>query len=376
MEQILLPNFRVTNKKFNDNSKLEIPRNLILNLIEAGIHAPSADNMQPWKFKILANGLELWRPEKNKHHFFDHQNIATDYSCGAVIENIVTYSKSLNLETKVSFDIGNSNKIVEILLYHDNKNQVDGFSKAIFDRGTDRNLYDSQRKIPPMIINNLKANIESIGSYQLHDYFEKKMRDEIISIITKVDAFRFSHKKIHHDFYEILRFGKSASEFKDGLADSTLGIESILVSPLKLLKSWSLTKVLNYFGFHHLMAFRSSWLPMTSSSNILAITHSGPANFIEFGRIMQKFWLQATNEGLSVQPLGAMPLLLSRIVLSNGLGLNQKEIFKLSSLKNRFLQITPNFNNESDQLVMLFRVGYSKKKPIKSYRKPLETFLI
>ena len=376
MEQLLLPFNKSKKDHYNSIAKINIPRHIIIKIIEAGIQAPSADNMQPWRFMLLANGLELWINEKSKGHFFDHKDIATYYSCGAVLENIVSYSKFLNLEATVNFNKSGSNKIAEIFFREKSNYQEDNLSKAIFQRCTDRNLFKFKEKIPQTVINNLKAIFQTTTAYQLYDYGEPKMKQEMTEIITAVDAIRFSHEKIHHDFYEILRFGKTASILKDGLAENTLGVESIFVPPLKLLKSWSITKTLNYFGLHHLMAFRSTWLPMKSSSNIMAITHSGPANYIEFGKVMQSFWLNATLAGLSVQPLGAMPLLLSRIELSNGLGLNQKQINKLISLKNRFCQITSNFNKDTDQMVMLFRLGYSKKTPYRSFRKSVEFFLI
>lgn len=376
MVQVVLPNQRSKIQQEKMKPSEVISRSLILKLIEAGIQAPSADNMQPWKFKIITNGLEIWDNETNKEHFFDHNRIATNYSFGAVIENIISYSKYLKLKSTIIFTKDNSNKIAVILFEKRSSHFEKGINKEIFDRCTNRNLYQFKKEISTTIVDNLKAIIQNINAFQLHDYNDKKLKQEITSIVTAVDSIRFNHQKIQQDFYNVLRFGKTASKLKDGLAEKTLGLESILIPPLKILKSWPLTKFLNYFGFYFLMALRSTWLPMKSSSNIMAITHSGPVNYFEFGRIMQKFWLTATKEGLSVQPLGVMPLLLSRIDLSNGNGLNQKQIQLLTILKNRFLQITPHFNNDTDQIVMLFRIGYSKKIPHKSFRKPVESFLI
>jgi hypothetical protein len=264
-----------------------------------------------------------------------------------------------------------------VLKFHKGEfNKQSNLYSEIYKRCTDRNIYKFGTKIHPEIISRLTNCVAEYQSYSVHNYQNKIEKNKITKLIYQTDAIRFSHERIHEDFYSILRFNNNTINYHDGLAVKTLGVESFLIPALKMLQPWNRTKILNFFGLHHIMSFRSSWLPMKSASNIMAITHEGPPNYFEFGRVIQRFWLQATKEGLSVQPLGALPLLLTRIKTSHENGFNGKQFIQLKSIIHQFAIITSGFDENNDQLVMPFRLGHSTKQTPRSLRRPLESFLM
>lgn len=355
----------------------KIPREHLVKLIESGIQAPSADNGQPWKFKLLEDGFELWLDQDNMGLFFDVKQVATQISCGALIENVVTLANALGLATHISYFNDLSDKFARLTFRHldgKEKSDIHDANQTIFDRCTDRSLFQFKKKIPDALMAELASLVQS-DEYCLHTYKSPKERKAIIQTVTATDTIRFVHERIHNDFYKVLRFGKTAEQTRDGLASATLGIESFMILILQLLRPWKLAKLLNYIGLHHVMAFRGTWLPMKSAPEIVSIIHKGEVNYVESGRVMQRFWLQANKAGLSVQPLGALPLFLARLHQVQGEGFTSEQLEKLVALEDTFSGITPEFNKESDQLIMLFRLGYSKKKAIRAYRRDIESFL-
>lgn len=354
-----------------------ITKEQILKLIEAGIQAPSADNGQPWKFKLLEDGFELWLDQENMGLFFDVKQVATEMSCGALIENVVTLAEALGFATNISYFDEPSSKFARLIFTPiGNNKDAEGVSQMIFNRHTDRNLFQFNKKIPASLMTELAGLVQSDKNYNLHIYQSPKDRKSIIRTVTATDTIRFIHERIHKDFYHVLRFGDAAQKTRDGLAAATLGIESLMIPILQMLKPWWLAKMLNYVGLHHVMAFRGTWLPMKSASLIVSITHKGSANYVESGRIMQRFWLQANQAGLSVQPLGALSLFLARLHLLQGEGFKSDQIRTLVALEEAFTSITPDFDKENDQLVMLFRLGYTKRPAAKPYRRAAESFLV
>jgi len=257
-----------------------------------------------------------------------------------------------------------------------NEISVEEATETIFNRHTNRCLYQFNKKIPDTLIEELSELVKSQENFQLHVYQTPKDKKAIIKTITATDTIRFIHEQVHNDFYKVLRFGNSAQKTRDGLAAATLGIEAFMIPILQLLKPWKLVKLLNHIGLHHIMAFRGTWLPMKSASLIVSIIHQGPANYVEFGRIMQRFWLQANKTGLSIQALGALPLFLARLNLAQGEGFTPAQIKALSSLENDFVKITPAFDIETDQLVMLFRLGFTKQLATLPYRRFIESFIV
>lgn len=365
-----------------------IDKEQIIKLIEAGIQASSADNGQPWKFKLLENGFELWLDPDNMGLFFDVNQVATLMSCGAVIENVNLLATAMGFATQINYFFNNpeiinegsgapANKIAELTFTP----TADGVSvqettQTIYNRHTNRNLFKFNKTIPDSVIAELTNLVHADENYRLYAYQAPKNKKAIIQTITATDTIRFIHEQVHNDFYKVLRFGRTAAQTRDGLASATLGIEGFMIPILQLLKPWKLVKLLNYIGLHHIMAFRGTWLPMKSSSLIVSIVHKGPVNYVDSGRIMQRFWLEANKVGLSVQALGALPLFLARLHLIQGEGFTPVQVKTLSSLENNFVKITPEFDQETDQLVMMFRLGFTKQTPILPYRRSIESFIV
>lgn len=360
-----------------------IPYEHLLNLIEAGVQAPSADNCQPWKFKLIANGFELWLDPANMGLFFDVEQVATQMSCGAVIENVVTLANALGLTTDISYSASATNTNEETTKFAQltfsttaYQKDVEKVRQIIFNRHSNRNLFQFNKKISNALSAELSSHVQLNENYYLQTYHTLKDRNAIIRITTAVETIRFNHKQMHHDFYNVLRFGDSHQQTRDGLAAETLGIESLMIPVLAKLKPWFVTRILNYIGLHHIMAFRGTWLPMKSASQIVSIIHRGPVDYVESGRVIQRFWLQANQAGLSVQALGIMPSFFSRFHLLQGEGFNPTQLKILSARENDFIKITPEFNKETDQLVMMFRLGYEEKPASRSYRRETESFLM
>ena len=364
-----------------------LSKQTILELIEAGIQAPSADNGQPWKFRLLNNGFELWLDHHHMGLFFDVNQVATLISCGALVENVMQLSKAYGLSVSIEWlklsenQLDNHLSQLATLTFKQVKpkdnHKIEQIKQKIYQRHTNRNLFKFKQKIPESTLAELSTVVCNSPGYHLIQFDSPKERQKIIKIITATDALRFNHSQVHHDFYQVLRFGDDAKKTGDGLADTTLGIENFMIPLLKQLKPWPLTKFLNYFGFHHLMALRSSWLPLKSASSIVAITHSGQIDYIEAGQIMQQFWIEANYKGLSVQPLGALPLFLARLHLMEGKGFTEKEIAKLKALTQDFWSaVNTDSNFKANTVIMLFRLGLQDNKAIYSFRRPLKSFIL
>lgn len=360
-----------------------IPNEHLIKLIEVGIQAPSGDNWQPWKFKLLANGFELWLDPENMGEFFDVNLVATEISCGALIENVVTLATALGLATHISYFNNQAdkeeggNKFAKLTFTPSgSQSDVEATRQAIFNRRSNRNLYQFTKKIPTTVITELTNLVTSNDHYKFYNYQTPQSKSAIIDNMLATDAIRFANEHVHNDFHKALRFGKTAEQTRNGLAAATLGIESFMFPVLKLLKPWKITRFFNHFGLHHIMTFRATWLPMKSSSHIVGIVHQGPVNYVEAGRIMQRFWLQVNKLGLSLQLSSSLPLFLARYHLAQGEGFTSAQLKSLAAVENDFAKITPGFNKETDQLIMLFRLGYTKHPAPTPYRREVESFLI
>ncbi len=348
-------------------------------LIKAAICAPSADNMQPWKFRYGANYILLYHDRGLMGHFFDPSEVATQMGSGAVIENIAQAARKLGITSFIELKRSDSKDLVAKVTFAVTENGPSGGlseDDVLFKRCTDRSIYRWGKKIPDVTLDLLSRVVDECDGFHFTRYDETVSRKQIIRAVYAADTIRFNHQRVHEDFYNVLRFGGDGVGLMDGLAENTLGVESIFIPILKVLKPWSLTRKLNLIGLHKVMALRGTWLPMKSTPHIVSIVHCGSPDYFDAGRVMQRFWLEATNAGLSLQPLGALPLFLARLELMGGEGFGQSHICQLQRLQSAVARITPAYKQGESQLIMLFRVGYAHDKPARSQRRPLESFLI
>ena len=117
---------------------------LVKQILEAAIRAPSGDNVQPWKFQVSKNftRIELYNLPEKDNSYYNFNQMASYIAHGAVIENIVIASGHLgcNAEVKLFPDAKDKNLVARINLSLAEP-QVDTLYPAIFDRYTNRFQY-------------------------------------------------------------------------------------------------------------------------------------------------------------------------------------------------------------------------------------------
>ncbi len=354
---------------------MTISKDMLLKLINAGIMAPSADNLQPWKFKLTDSGFDLWLDRTNMGLFFDDKEVATQIGCGALVENISLYARSMGLSCQLEIDSASPDRVAVFQFASSSSSINDSLANAIDIRCTDRRLYQRSRRVAKEIRDDLVDVVEQSGSCRLVEINSGADRNEVNRLVMAADTIRFDHEAVHHGFYKVLRFGAAGERTRDGLAEITLGIEFFFMPVLKLLRSWNLTRWLNKVGLHYLMAARGAWLPMVTTPHIFALIHEGEADYFEAGRVLQRFWLKSAQYDLSIQALGALPLFLARLNQSEGHGFSPKQCDYLAQLDARLSGICPGYNSQNQQLVMLFRVGYASGAVPRSKRRQVEDFL-
>ena len=84
-----------TVKNFDlSESGTTLSREDILQIIKAGIIAPSGGNSQPWKFVCSGKGLFLFHDAHFSHSLLDYKHLGSYVAIGAVIENITVKAAS------------------------------------------------------------------------------------------------------------------------------------------------------------------------------------------------------------------------------------------------------------------------------------------
>ncbi|MDP3920030.1 MAG: hypothetical protein Q8R76_04395 [Candidatus Omnitrophota bacterium] len=351
-------------------------KNDIHEIIRKGILAPSADNLQPWLFKIGADNLELWLDAKRSENFCDAGYLAPYISIGAVIENMRIAAADRGYRMTCSYfpDKKNKTRVVTIS-FEKGEKETSPLLPFIGKRRTNRKFYASRPSVAPAAKASLEETVCEEG-FRLHWVAKDESRyQDLCSMIGDADQLRFENQRLHREFNNILRFTKPAISGGDGLDIKTL--ESGPTGPLlfKLMGQWSRQKFLNNLGISRVFnAYAKIQMQSSAAAGLITAPSHAPEDYVRGGELMERLWLEATRQGLSLQPMEALPIFIINRQLRNLSDFSEAQKATIERLTANFFSLF-GINNK-DGLIFLFRIGHAKPTTTQALRRPIDSFLM
>jgi len=350
-------------------SEFKLTDNEIKTLCTAGGYAPSGGNVQPWKVEITDRcvmGLVL--DNLRSSSFLDFENYASMLALGAFAENVLiaadTFGLTYNgpeykeiIRAKPHIEI-RFNRKVEVKDKHP-------LYSAIKNRVTNRKMYDGT-KIDEENINKLKNLTEEGGSYSLKTVHKESEKKKVADILGKADGIRTYHKELFKQMLSEIRWNaKEVKKTKDGIDIETLEFPALVIKMLGLMKKHP--AIINTFPRK---VFEDQAKPVLIASSHLCIfsTNSKPNREVmfEFGRVLERVWLTATDMGLAFHPWTVLPFFLIRVNYFKGEGFNPEEIKILKILNVELRKV---FGLANDQTpLFFFRLSRAKAPASRSLR--------
>ncbi|WP_448212674.1 hypothetical protein [Colwellia sp. MEBiC06753] len=337
-------------------------------LIDAAIYAPSADNSQPFQVRWnLDQSLSLFIDPTRSGKASDNRFVLADIALGCVIENVIITAHSNQLATHVTFfpDEQSEYHVCDITFTPSEEDAPEDtlLAQHIKNRATDRRFPFKGE----LDANTISALENSGSNYHCHvQWFnDKTSKRQALPVIQQAESIRFKSPTLHQELFSTVHFGNPKSD--EGMPIEVLAIEKPAQPMFKLMKKWSVMNAFNKVGAYKMLGLRSVKLPIMLSPSLALITISDNSRqaVINGGRALQRFWLQATAQGLSVQPYAA------------------PGIFSLG-----FVKCEPEFNNQLNEVakkmtsivdgegygLMFLRLGFQKPLVHRSNRRAADSF--
>ncbi|HTL48007.1 MAG TPA: hypothetical protein VL688_08125 [Verrucomicrobiae bacterium] len=345
-------------------------------ILEKAIKAPSADNLQPWKFRrVSEDAVELWLDAKKLDSYCDAGLAAPYISAGAVIENMrVAATKTGRGAACYYFpDPDEPFLVARVALRPDFASEHAHFA-CLDKRHTNRRFYDTDKPLSPAILQALEKTVPGGGFRLLFKTRQDADFSALASLTGEADQLRFEVKRLHRELMNVMRFDSaSAAGSRDGLSIPSLdaGPAASLVFPL--IRDWNRLQFLNKLGMSYSFNLFAKMQMLSSQAAALLVSPGKSAkNYVAGGEILQRVWHEATRLGLAFQPMEALPIFIINQELTGGQDLSRAQNKKLEALKESFLKI---FGVDPDSgLIMFFRVGFAPDPSALSLRRPLESF--
>lgn len=339
-------------------------------ILRAGIAAPSADNSQPWCFAWQGDDLDLRIDASRSGRVSDTRYVLSDLAAGACLENMIIHAGSLGYAADLQpFPQPDDELwVARIRWRHDpGPPPVEPLAGAIAQRHTDRRFpwsgpidADAQAR--------LNAQAQLIPGQRLWWPSTPHARKAALDVIRQAETLRFRSPTLHAELFSSIRFAVGwHAACEEGLAPATLAVEPPLRPVFQALRRPAMMSMFNRLGAATVLGWRSAWLPIRLSPGLclLVIPSTARSDVLAAGRALQRVWLQATLDGLSVQPYAAAGVL--------GLGFVAVE----PALQRSLSRVGPTLRNlcAPGYGLVFLRLGHTRSAPRgRSGRRTLESF--
>lgn len=339
-------------------------------ILSAGQAAPSADNCQPWFFKITADAVYVHHDQENTHanHLYNIDYFADYVSLGTVIENISQSALSLGYATNVTFEAGQkSNVVAKITFEKSEEAKPYTLVDAIYSRRTNRKHY--LPKPLPRELMQISEDIAQKHNLKLYWITNPNRIRDFARAIAAHDTILWEDKALRENLVRMLRVENKYHADGLPLESLELGIKKYFFSPAIKIGS-----LINFMWKAMSLGSKDHTRRLIRKSAALGFLiapekeHS-PQAYIEGGRAFQSIWLSLSRNNVALQPMfGALALILNKRLGRNGLKLGHEKI--RDEISDFFHQQFPDLKNSVP--ISFFRAGYADKPSAVSGRRKIE----
>jgi molybdopterin/thiamine biosynthesis adenylyltransferase/nitroreductase len=339
-------------------------------LVSAGILAPSAGNNQPWRFLLHEGRLFVFHDRSRSFSQLDGGGLIPDLGLGACIENMLLSAGAMGKAMRVIWDpIPNEDRLIAVLEPLDQRAATDPLAAFIPLRCTNRKkartaelTAETQHALMQAVSGIEGSNAHMLTGTQdlakLADLVGAAERIRILNPIGHQELFgqeiRWTPEQVLHtrdgldlDTFELTRSERAAM---DVAADT---------ATMDLLRHWKAGN-----GFTKL-----SGDAIRVADGACLITGNGAAALAkDAGRAVERMWLAATQQGLSVHPISAPIFLAHHVRYGDGAGFSAAEKSEIMAI---YQALTALFSLQAKEPYFLVRLGITKAPSARSLRKPI-----
>lgn len=290
-----------------------LSRQIVTDLITAGLAAPSAENHHFVEFSWSgADTLSLrCRPPGALGAAGFNPRILALLGFGAMLENIVLRASQQGLGVEIE---GERELPWSLELHFRASGGALGAPLAaqIGARHTNRKWYRNPglSAAQKQVIDTIAAPLSA--TEQLFWLDQPGPRKGVLELIWRAESERFKSAELHRELFSAVRFdvGWDAS-CDQGLPPGSLEVEKLMRPGFSMMAHWPVAKALAVLGGHRMMGLRAAYLPARGAPNLAVIATTQPLEpgCLAAGRLLQRIWLQVSAYGLAMQPLAASCLL-------------------------------------------------------------------
>ena len=340
-------------------------------LVRAAVLAPSPDNNQPWRFVSRGDELQVYlNPDRalpsDVNAMFDLVGL------GAAIENACIAARHAGYDPRILYSGSADDASTPIAtITFAAGGRPDPLFAQLETRCTCRKLF-STRPLPEDRLQKLADAATPLDEVQVNWITDRVQIGRFSRLIAASDLIRFQYEPFHNELFRQLRFSsQDAERTRDGLDLRTLELPPGAGILLRQLRPWGRMKWIHRLGLGRLLTVPSSLSVRKSGAiGMLSVSEPTTKSFVRGGQAFQRVWLTAAAEGVSLHPLGSLPIFLAHLDQLAGQRLSTKHQKTVEGLRDRLRDLVPDIQGRTAQI--MFRLGIANAPKHRSLRRPIE----
>ena len=357
-------------------ARRETPIERVLDLAK---WAPSGDNEQPWKFEIIDEHRAVIHTHDTRDWcVYDLDGTSSQIAVGALLETITIAASGEGMTAQCSRrESGSETELCfDVALTPAPDVSADPHLHFVRSRTTQRKPLSTQDLTAAQ-----KSALESaVGiGYRILWFDEPVQRRRMAKLLFHNAHIRLATPEAYEVHRKNIEWGARYSE--DRLPEHALGVDLLTRKIMRwALSSWQRVNFMNRF-------FAGTWLPrlqMDLLTGVRCAAHfvivsdqplTTVDDYIDGGRAMQRFWLEATRQNLQLQP-EMTPMIFSRYVEQ---GVAFTELQAEQALAQRLAGELSTLLADGEQTahrVYMGRIGFGPAATSRSIRPSLDKLLV
>ncbi|MBK9148888.1 MAG: Rv1355c family protein [Flavobacteriales bacterium] len=344
-------------------------------LVEAAIMAPSAGNLQPWRFLLSDGRLLAFHDGSLGDSALDAGRLIPSIDMGTALENIRLRAASLGFSIKVQpYPIAGEHALVASIVAENAATTPDPLADVIPLRCTNRRKGDA-RPMDPGASAELRDAASAVAGCDAHLITDRDALLRMAEVIGEAERLRVLNPIGHFELFEKeMRWSDAElTSNHDGLDLPSMELKLTEEVGFRVARDRKAMDLLaDWDGARGFMKMTRDNFRSASGLVLVSAAASSPADLLEAGRAVQRVWLRATAMGLASHPCSAPLLLAHHVRFGGGAGISHAHRQTLLQLLSETLRA---FGTEGREPIFLLRLSYAGQPTARSVRRPLSAFL-
>lgn len=281
-------------------------RDVLLRILDRARWAPSGDNTQPWRFQIIADDYVIVHGHDTRDEIlYDFDGHASHMAHGALLETLRVAASAEGLAASWEIDSDDEQRKIKyhVRLVSQSTSAVDPLAPFIEQRCVQRR---------PMRLQSLTETQRSALLAAPGEDFEVRLfesfseRRKIAKLLWDNAYIRLTCPEAYPVHASIIEWNARFS--KDRIPEEAVGVDPITAKLMRwVMGSWERVEFFNRYLMGTIAPrVQLDYLPaICCSAHALIVSRRGLNtlnDWVALGQAMQRFWLEASRQGLYLQP--------------------------------------------------------------------------